>query len=712
MPVKKTKRRKKKVKKSEDFDISEIVSDLAEKFEIEVMSEDSPDRTPYYIKFRHRGLQMITGGVPGGRMTEIRADSQTGKCLPEDTLVATLSGPKSISELKVGEKIFGYNNDGSISPTTIVDVIHKGRQRVWELKNRNRIIAVCTKEHKWLSESRRYKIEVKKLSDIEKRGQIKRVFVNYTCGKVNEPHAYAIGALLGNGCAKQRGTKLYISSAIDEVPNKVAKILNVEFVYRSHETNYTYILSTTPKGSSRGKSKASDVIQCNYYNDWIKDLYAGEKTCSWEVVDSWNRESILNLLAGLIDTDGCVRVDEFDILNISFSSTSYDLADIFQKIVYKVFQLNLNIIEACREHDNKSTEYCVNVRAQVHSKRILKELDSYLVNPFRKYKKEYDSINEYGVVKEDRIGFRYGKSYYAETYDIEVDNKTHLYVLHNEGLITHNSYLLYELGIETIKMGGAFLLHDIETAYEPAYGIRVGLEGNRKFALSEEKKMENIFALSRQFVLRVRKKNKTCPILIGADSYPPIQTNLSVKEIEQHAKDGAKSLKGYREAKKNALFSNLIGEFITFMRETDTTFVLLNQLKKQIGVIFGDDKTSNADNIIKYYVTLRLQGEVGKKIRNPDKTINGVKRKGRQVGVVSHWKTIKNRKLSPHKNVSTRILYKTGVDRLSGLQDLLITEDIVSRIKGKPKLVDYKGRELTIENLMKKKPSLFREMSE
>lgn len=274
------------------------------------------------------------------------------------------------------------------------------------------------------------------------------------------------------------------------------------------------------------------------------------------------------------------------------------------------------------------------------------------------------------------------------------------------------SYLLYELGIETIKMGGAFLLHDIETAYEPAYGIRVGLEGNRKFALSEEKKMENIFALSRQFVLRVRKKNKTCPILIGADSYPPIQTNLSIKEIEQHAKDGAKALKGYREAKKNALFSNLIGEFITFMRETDTTFVLLNQLKKQIGVIFGDDKTSNADNIIKYYVTLRLQGEVGKKIRNPNKTINGVKKMGKQIGVVSHWKTIKNRKLSPHKTVSTRILYKTGVDRLSGLQDLLVTEDIVSRIKGKPKLIGYGGKQLTIEALMKKKPSLFRELSE
>jgi len=248
------------------------------------------------------------------------------------------------------------------------------------------------------------------------------------------------------------------------------------------------------------------------------------------------------------------------------------------------------------------------------------------------------------------------------------------------------SYLLYELGIETINMGGAFLLHDVENAYEPAYGRRVGLSGNKKFALSEEKKMENIFMLSRKFVEKIRKKNKTCPILIGVDSYPPIQTNLSEKEIQQHAKDGAKALKGYREAKKNALFSNLIGEFISFMRETDTTFVLLNQLKRQIGVVFGDDKTSNADNIIKYYVSLRLEGEMGAKVRRPDRVFNGVKKKGKQIGVMSYWKTIKNRKLPPYKRVSTKILYKDGVDRLSGLQDLLVDEGIVDKIKGKPKL--------------------------
>jgi len=263
------------------------------------------------------------------------------------------------------------------------------------------------------------------------------------------------------------------------------------------------------------------------------------------------------------------------------------------------------------------------------------------------------------------------------------------------------SYLIYELGLETLKMGGVFLLNDPENAYETAYGRRVGLEGNNTFAFSSERVLEDCFLLYRDFITRVRVKNKKCPILIGCDSYPPIQTILTKAEIEQQLKEnGAKKLKGYREAKKNALFSNLMGEFLGFIEETNTTFILLNQLKKKIGVVFGDDTTSNADNIIRYYTTLRLQGTLGKRIKN--------KATGRRTGMWSKWETIKSRRITPFKSVSTKILYQDGVDRMSGLSELLVAEGKVKKVKGKPKLVDYKGRKVDIPKLMDKRPKLFR----
>lgn len=273
---------------------------------------------------------------------------------------------------------------------------------------------------------------------------------------------------------------------------------------------------------------------------------------------------------------------------------------------------------------------------------------------------------------------------------------------------TGKSYLLYELIVSAIEMGGAAMLHDIERAYEPRYGKRVGLEGNKKFALSYEKKLEQIFTLSRKFILGVRARNKECPILIGMDSYPPMQTIVAQKEIEEQLKkNGAESLKGYREAKKNAVLASIIGEFITFLDENKATLVLLNQTRKAMGVVFGDDLTSNADNIIKFYVTLRLRGRFGAKVKE---IIDPKSKKKKIVGAITHWETIKNRGIYPFKKVDTKIVYKTGINSIYGLTDLLIEEGIAKKCKiGNKNGLSYEGKSYaTAKELIKEHPGILK----
>ena len=261
------------------------------------------------------------------------------------------------------------------------------------------------------------------------------------------------------------------------------------------------------------------------------------------------------------------------------------------------------------------------------------------------------------------------------------------------------SYLLYELIMETIAMGGVAMLHDVERALEAAYMKRVGMKEGQGFALSYEKKMEQIFLASREFVLKVRKVNSTCPILIGVDSYPPIQTILSQAEIEEQLKKGdAKSLKGYREAKKNAIFANMIGEFITFLDEHKATFVLLNQTRKAMNVMFGEGLTSNADNIIQFYVTLRLRGEIVKSVKDP--------KTNKKIGVLTKWTTIKNRLVFPFKETTTKILYKSGVQKMSGVTQLLIDEGRAEKIKGKPGMVKVDGKTWDVKELLAAKPEI------
>lgn len=263
------------------------------------------------------------------------------------------------------------------------------------------------------------------------------------------------------------------------------------------------------------------------------------------------------------------------------------------------------------------------------------------------------------------------------------------------------SYLLYELGIETINMGGAFQLHDVERAYEPAYGRRVGLEGNKKFLLSPKKQMQEIFLTSRIFIKRIRSVDKTCPILVGVDSYSPIQIKISTDHMEKQMKNAtAKEIKGYVAARKNMEFSQLIGDFVTFLEENDATFVLLNQTRKQMGVVFGDPITTNADDIIKFYSSLRLRGSLGKKLKE---TITGTDKK-RKIGVKSSWETVKNRNVAPFKKVSTDIIYKTGVKRTSGLKDLLIAEGIGRAVPKKPSLIKVDGKVWAPSKFLKAHP--------
>jgi hypothetical protein len=70
-------------------------------------------------------------------------------------------------------------------------------------------------------------------------------------------------------------------------------------------------------------------------------------------------------------------------------------------------------------------------------KRILKELDPYLVTPSKKWKSEYETFNEHNF-KSDRMGFKVIPAGKRHCYDITVDSPTSLYCLSN-GLVTHNT---------------------------------------------------------------------------------------------------------------------------------------------------------------------------------------------------------------------------------------------------------------------------------
>ena len=161
---------------------------------------------------------------------------QTGKCLSEGTLVATPYGSIPIEDLKKGDIVYGFNLKGEIEETEVKQVHNQGVKEVVELTHRGRVVAEATLDHRWLAwDSYRKKEVVKTTEDILNNKRLKisrRYFKTQDVDGEHEPHAYALGALLGDGYGKfNNGTNNQISiSSIDEkIPQKVADCIGSNF---------------------------------------------------------------------------------------------------------------------------------------------------------------------------------------------------------------------------------------------------------------------------------------------------------------------------------------------------------------------------------------------------------------------------------------------------------------------------------------------------
>ena len=272
--------------------------------------------------------------------------------------------------------------------------------------------------------------------------------------------------------------------------------------------------------------------------------------------------------------------------------------------------------------------------------------------------------------------------------------------IHGESL-TGKSYLMYELGLETIKMGGWYLQQDVERAYNVKFGKILGLEGHKRFIKSSKTELQDIISEAKRFILEIRSFDKDSPILIGTDSYSPIQIKASQKELDKQAVK-PNEIKGYLAAKKNGLFSSLLGEFCQFIKKHKATWLLLNQTRKAMGLMFGDPTTTNAFELIQFQSSLRLRGKLGSKIKNKDNN--------KVVGRVTEWKTLKNRNGFPYVETSVRINYRKGLEVNSGFCELLEKDGRVEKKKvGKSYKYFYKGEAFTnknVDEIVEKYPEL------
>lgn len=439
----------------------------------------------------------------------ISGPSGCGKAQPVDTLIPTPDGYRKLGDIQVGDYVF----DRCGNPTEVLGVFPQGQLDTYKITFADGRYTYCNNEHLWsvyVGDGKTLKtMTLQEMIDCGlKNGQqsMFKVPVNkrlYFPKKEFSVHPYIVGAFLGDGCCLSR--QLTISSDSEEIPSNIAALLPEKYHATPTENsdknyNWTFRLSNPYRGKS---GHLIEKIQ-------TKDLFAGmeEELCQ----DSYHkripeqyfygsREQRLDLLRGLLDTDGYARNDK-GRAGIAFTSVNIDL-------IYDVIRLarELGFYTGKISVDNRNkykngSAYSVRISCDDFVKPELfnltrkKEAMKEAINS----KKVHYNYSKMAVVDIERMNYK------SEMVCIYVDNEEHLY-LTNDCIVTHNTTAANIIANEMGKKAKTYAAPSIKTVQDMADILSTVEEGDIIFLdeiQSLKTKIQEILYFSmEQFVLDV-----------------------------------------------------------------------------------------------------------------------------------------------------------------------------------------------------------------
>jgi len=230
------------------------------------------------------------------------------------------------------------------------------------------------------------------------------------------------------------------------------------------------------------------------------------------------------------------------------------------------------------------------------------------------------------------------------------------------------SLILYDAGAQVQKMGGIFVLIDTESSFSKPFGKYLGIDYS-KFIYAHIRTIEEVTDFIIDVTDKIRAKDDSCPVLIGWDS---LAAATSMKEDEEFD-EGGKSEMGTRAKLMSRQMRKVAGRIY---RE-NLTYIVVNQIRKRIGVMFGSPDTTPGGQALPFHASLRVKVTKTKQI----------KKSGRIIGHKVQVFVEKNKVRPPFSKTDInvyvdRVAPRYGLDRFSGLLEMLESDEVVT-IKGK-----------------------------
>lgn len=380
-------------------------------------------------KTHFKCLDNCIGGMVKSHVMIVGAYSSSGKALTLDTDIITPNGKVKMGDIKVGDTVIG--EDGL--PTNVVAVFPQGEKDVYRVTFKDNTYVDCCEDHLWKFKTiddlhRGYDWKVKSLKEIMANYKIRKGSTSEQGYNLYIPVAkpvqykekehvitpYVMGLLLGDGGFSSR--QISFTNTEQDIVDKLIEQTNGIGEWKRNRIQYRF-------NKGRGYNALSEYI----YDTFGK--VTGD--CKFIPVDYMvdSEENRLELIRGLVDTDGSIDESGF----VKFTSCNKQLALDFADVVRS---LGARCTFAVNRHNGKGDEYTV---------RILERSTKWFSS--KKHKEKYNNRrdltrkpnrkDELAIISIEKLGYK------KQMQCITVDNSDHMYLC-GDYIPTHNTDWLIE----------------------------------------------------------------------------------------------------------------------------------------------------------------------------------------------------------------------------------------------------------------------------